>query len=202
MKKVVGIVGSYRKGHVIDDAVSEVLRGAESGGAEVSKIYLVDKNIEFCNNCRNCMQNEGIKRGKCVFNDEMEDILKQIDQADAVVIGSPMNFGTVTALTKRFIERLICYAYWPWGTAMPKFRVKKPTKKAVVITSSCMPSLIGKILSAGDLGGCINLLKKAAKTMGAKTQTDLWFGLAAKNKEDGLDDKGKAKAFAAGKRLV
>ena len=198
MKMVVGIVGSYRKGRVIDDAVSEVLRGAESAGAETSKIYLIDKNIEFCNNCRSCMQQEGTARGKCVFDDDMDEILRQIDDADAIVLGSPMNFGTVTAVTKRFIERLVCYAYWPWGSAMPKFRIKKPTKKAVVITSSAMPALMGRIFAPG----CLNSLKNAAKTMGAKTQAKLWFGLAAKNQSDGLDDKGKAKAFAAGKRLV
>lgn len=26
-----------------------------------------------------------------------------------------MNFGSVTAIMKRFIERLTVYAYWPWG---------------------------------------------------------------------------------------
>jgi len=196
--KVVGIVGSYRKGHVIDDAVSEVLRGAESAGAETSKIYLIDKNIEFCNNCRNCMQQQGTTRGECVYDDDMEEILRQIDSADAIVLGSPMNFGTVTAVTKRFIERLVPYAYWPWGSKMPKIRVKKPTKKAIAITSSCMPSAMGRLLAPG----CINSLKNAAKIMGAKTQSKLWFGLAAKNATDGLNEKGKAKAFAAGKRLV
>ena len=198
MKKVVGIVGSYRKGHVIDDAVSEVLRGAESAGAETSKIYLIDKNIEFCNNCRSCMQEEGAARGKCVFDDDMDGIMRQIDDADAIVLGSPMNFGTVTAVTKRFIERLIPFAYWPWGEKMPKVRTKEMSKKAVVITSSAMPSVMGRIIAPG----CINLLKNAAKAMGAKTQAKLWFGLAAKNAADGLNDKGKEKAFSTGKKLA
>jgi multimeric flavodoxin WrbA len=53
-KKIAGIVGSYRKGRVIDTAVSEILKGAEAHGAEICKIYLIDKHIEFCTNCRNC----------------------------------------------------------------------------------------------------------------------------------------------------
>ena len=30
------------------------------------------------------------------------------------------NFFNVTAVTRRFIERLICYACWPWGKKDPQ----------------------------------------------------------------------------------
>ena len=66
-RKIVGIVGSYRKGGIIDTAVSEALKGAESSGADSVMIYLPDKKIEFCNNCRACTQQPGDKRGKCSF---------------------------------------------------------------------------------------------------------------------------------------
>ena len=36
-KKVVAIIGTYRKGRVIDTAVSEILKGAEAHGAETVK---------------------------------------------------------------------------------------------------------------------------------------------------------------------
>ena len=90
--KVIGIVGSYRKGKTIDSALSAVLEGAEAGGAETKKINLLDKHIEFCTNCRSCTQKkiEG-RRGKCVHNDDMENILSEIDKSDAVVLGSPVN---------------------------------------------------------------------------------------------------------------
>ncbi len=35
--KIVSIVGSYHKGGVIDSAVTEILKGAESSGAKVEK---------------------------------------------------------------------------------------------------------------------------------------------------------------------
>ena len=76
-KKIVGIVGSYRKGRVIDTAVTEVLKGAESAGAETVKINLTEKQIEFCNNCRSCMQQPGDKRGQCVHDDDMKEILQR-----------------------------------------------------------------------------------------------------------------------------
>ena len=109
-KKVIGSVGSYRKGRIIDSAVSAVLEGAREGGAETEKIYLIDKHIEFCTNCRTCTQEkvEG-GRGQCVHNDDMEGILEEIGSADGIVLGSPINFFTVTAVMKSFVERLITY---------------------------------------------------------------------------------------------
>ncbi|MHC4214725.1 MAG: hypothetical protein ACYSWP_15285 [Planctomycetota bacterium] len=41
-KKVIAIIGSYRKGHVIDSAVSAVLEGAAQAGAETEKVYLLE----------------------------------------------------------------------------------------------------------------------------------------------------------------
>ena len=125
--KVVGIGGSYRKGKIIDGAVSAILEGVKSKGAETQKIDLLDKHIEFCTNCRSCSQVKGQGRGKCVHNDEMDSILTDIDNADAIVLGSPINFSNVTAIMKRFIERLIPYAYWPWGKAVcqSKLRLKR-----------------------------------------------------------------------------
>ena len=54
------------------------------------------------------------RRGKCVHNDDMDEILRAVDAADAVVLAAPTNFFNVNALTRRFIERLVPYAYWPW----------------------------------------------------------------------------------------
>jgi multimeric flavodoxin WrbA len=120
--KVLGIVGSYRKGGIIDTAIDEILASAKEEGAEVGKIYLIDKHIEFCTNCRTCAQQQGPQRGKCIHVDDMNSVLEEIESSDAIVLGSPMNFGTVTAVMKRFIERLVCFAYWPWGMGAPKVR--------------------------------------------------------------------------------
>ena len=45
-KKVTAIVGSYRKGGIVDTVIDEILASAEEEGAETGKIYLIDKNIE------------------------------------------------------------------------------------------------------------------------------------------------------------
>ncbi len=132
MKHVVGLVGSYRKGGYIDSTVNEVLSAARDRGAKVEKIFLLDQHIEFCTNCRSCMQEPGPERGKCILEDDMENILEKIAGADSIVIGAPVNFGDVNALTRKFLERCVGYVYWPWGTKVPKMRNKKRTKKKAV----------------------------------------------------------------------
>ncbi|MBI5446452.1 MAG: flavodoxin family protein, partial [Deltaproteobacteria bacterium] len=91
-RKVLGIVGSYRKGGAIDTLVSEVLCAAGEAGAETTKIYLVDRRIEFCTNCRRCTQVPGPDPGPCLHNDDLAEILRAYRLSDGLVLGAPVNF--------------------------------------------------------------------------------------------------------------
>lgn len=172
--KITAIVGSYRKGGVIDTTVDEILTSAREKGAEATKIYLIDRHIEFCRNCRNCTQSEGRQRGECPIVDDMSSILDEIEQSDAIVLASPTNCGSVTAVMQRFHERLVCLAYWPWGTGIPKLRNTLKTKRAVVVASSAAPALIARLLTP-----VVKLLKQSVDALGAKTEAVLFIGLAA-----------------------
>jgi len=199
-KKIVAIVGTYRKGKVIDTAVSEILCGAREQGAETQAIYLLDRHIEFCTNCRTCTQEKDVgRRGKCIHKDDMEEILRALDAADGVVLAAPTNFFNVNALTRRFIERLLPYAYWPWNTkAGPKYRVPKPDKNALVVTATACPAMIARFLIPGSR----RALKIAAKTMGARVSQSLHFDCLAATPESPLSDKARRRARQAGARLA
>jgi putative NADPH-quinone reductase len=197
--KIVAILGTYRKGGVTDSVVDAVLKGAESAGAQTEKIYLIDKHIEFCNNCRACCQEPGTQRGKCVYHDDMDGILDTIEQADAIVFACPMNTGHVTAVTKKFIERLLIYYYWPWGKlAAPKARNKATPRKAIIITSSTMPALLGRLMG----GSFFRFLKKIVQTLGARPIRMLYFGMVAPTPDWKLPDKQLGKCFVAGRQLA
>ncbi|WP_033375406.1 flavodoxin family protein [Spirulina subsalsa] len=161
-QKIVGIIGSYRKHGVIDSLVTEILDEAAKQGAETHKIYLTDYHLEFCTNCRSCLQQPGPERGKCVLKDDMESILDELDQADGFVLGSPVNFGNVTAITRLFLERCVCYGYWPWGEG-PKTRHQKPTKKAILVSASGCPALLARFFL-----GAIDGLKRLATMLKAR----------------------------------
>lgn len=195
--RITVIVGSYRKGGIIDTAVDEILTSAMAEGAAVSKIYLIDKQIEFCTNCRTCMQQAGSKRGECPIVDEMGSVLDEIERSDAVVLASPMNFGTVTAVMKVFIERLACLAYWPWGANAPEMRNSLKQKRAVLVASSAAPALIARLSSP-----LVKLLKQASTVLGARTIGVLFIGLAAREQKQELGARARGKARLLGKKLA
>lgn len=195
--KVLAIVGSYRKGGIIDTAVDEMLFAAREAGAETSKIYLIDRQIEYCTNCRACTQQEGRERGHCPIDDDMRGILDELQSADAMVIGSPMNCGTVTAVMKTFIERLVCFAWWPWGKNAPRIRDNSKARPAVVVASSAAPAMLALFQ-----GRYVKLLKEAAGLLGAHTTGVLFVGLAAKSAQQDIGERSRKKARRLGVQLV
>ncbi|MDD5085051.1 MAG: flavodoxin family protein [Candidatus Omnitrophica bacterium] len=185
-KKIIAIIGSYRKNGITDEAVDVILGALRQKGAETEKIHLTDKRIEFCTNCRCCTQDKAEeRRGKCVFNDDMNGLLSKIDAADGIILASPINLSDATAIMKRFVERLIVYTYWPWGRMIPELRVKKRNKKAVTITSSSCYGWIGKII----MPGAANLMKRTAALTGAKVVKSLHFGRVCMAKGQKLSEK-------------
>lgn len=194
---IAAIVGSYRKGGMVDQAVDEILASASEEGARVTKLYLVDTQIEFCTNCRLCAQQEGAARGICPVADQMAAVLDLVEGCDAIVLASPTNFGTVTAIMKRFIERLVCYAYWPWGMPAPKVRNKETPRRAVLVASSAAPAFLARLMTP-----IVKLLKQAAGLLGAKSVGVLFIGLAAREKQQDLGPGLRKKARLLGKSLA
>jgi NAD(P)H-dependent FMN reductase len=195
--KIVSVIGSYRKCGVIDSAVEAILEGAREKGAETHAIYLTDQHIEFCANCRQCVQAPGLERGKCPQQDDLEPILQEIEAADAVVLGSPVNFYNVTAIYRRFLERLLGYAYWPWGMATPKPRKKRPTRMAALVASSGMPGFCIPLFT-----GTAKTLRRSARMLGAKPVASLWIGLAAMEPNHSLSARNRERARRIGRKLA
>ncbi len=195
--KILGMVGSYRKNGIIDSLVSATLSSAEALGATTKKIYLSDAHIEFCSNCRQCTQEPGVEPGTCVHFDDVAAILSEWKECDGLVMGSPVNFFNVTAVTRKFMERLVCFSYWPWGQPGPKMRSKLRDKKAVLITASAMPAFMGWIFT-----GAPRALRLIAKTMGAQPIKTIFVGLAGQQQHPTLSGKAIRQAQAAGRQLV
>ena len=196
-RKVVAIVGSYRKGGTTDSAVEAILEGAREKGAETQTVYLVLEHLEFCTNCRRCTQEPGAERGKCPHQDGLESILEKIEAADAVVLGSPVNHGNVTAITRLFLERLGGFCYWPWGAHAPVPRSQRRPRKAALVSSCAMPPAFLPLLT-----GAPKALRRTAQLLGAKPVGHLWIGFAAQRQHNPLSEKNRARAREIGRRLV
>ena len=103
--KVIGIAGSPRRGGNTDLLLAEILRGAASRGAEVKAIVLNDLKITPCQHCDACLE-----KGKWRIEDDMQTIYRELEEADRIVIASPIQFMGVTAQAKAMIDR--CQALW------------------------------------------------------------------------------------------
>jgi multimeric flavodoxin WrbA len=120
---VIGINGSPRKEWNTATLVAKALEGAAAQGATTELFHLYDLDFKGCKSCFACKMRGGKSYGKCVLNDDLAPVLEKIAAADALVIGSPIYFGTVTGETRCFLERLL-FPYLtytvPYGTLFPR----------------------------------------------------------------------------------
>ncbi len=98
--KVLGIAGSPRFGSNTDILLGEVLKGAESKGAETKLIHVANLNIMACDHCDSC-----IRTGECHFQDDMQKVYKEMEQADRVVLAAPLQFMGLPSQLKALIDR-------------------------------------------------------------------------------------------------
>lgn len=120
---VIGINGSPRKQWNTATLVDKALEGAAAQGATMELVHLYDLDFKGCKSCFACKTRGGKSYGKCVLKDDLAPVLEKIAAADALVIGSPIYFGTVTGETRSFLERLL-FQYLtytvPYGTLFPR----------------------------------------------------------------------------------
>jgi multimeric flavodoxin WrbA len=102
--KVLGIVGSPRKGGNTEILVREALTAVKEAGAEIEIVLVADKNIVGCDGCSSCRQT-----GVCRIKDDMQPLYKQLETADAVVFGTPVYFHNVTAQAKAIMDRMFLF---------------------------------------------------------------------------------------------
>ena len=106
--KVIAINGSPRKGWNTATLLNRALEGAASEGVETELIHLYDLNFKGCTSCFACKLKDGNSYGRCALKDELTPVLKQIEEeADAIILGSPIYFGTFSGEMRSFMERLM-----------------------------------------------------------------------------------------------
>jgi multimeric flavodoxin WrbA len=98
--RVLGVVGSPRRGGNTETLVDEVLRGAEEAGATVEKVILSEMDVRPCMACNAC-----VKNGGCVQEDGMRRLLDSMMSSGAWVLGTPVYWWGPTAQFKAFMDR-------------------------------------------------------------------------------------------------
>ncbi|MEI6100352.1 MAG: flavodoxin family protein [Eubacteriales bacterium] len=105
--KVIAINGGPRKNWNTATLMAEALKGAEQAGAQTELIHLYDLNYKGCTSCFACKLKGGKSYGMCAVQDDLQPVLRKIEQADALLLGSPIYLGNVTGEMRSFMERLV-----------------------------------------------------------------------------------------------
>ena len=104
--KLLGIMGSPRKGGNTDILLDGALQEAQSNGFKVSKISLRSKKIAPCNGCLKCTRS-----GKCVIKDDMEEIYEEMIESDGIIWATPVYFWSMSSHTKTVMDRTYALLY-------------------------------------------------------------------------------------------
>jgi multimeric flavodoxin WrbA len=99
---VLGFVGSPRKGSNTDLLISAVLEGAASNGNSTSKVYLYEVDLSPCVDCRACKN--GLQ--ECAIIDGMQTLYPKLEDADAIVFGTPLYWYGPSGKMKLLLDRL------------------------------------------------------------------------------------------------
>jgi multimeric flavodoxin WrbA len=104
--KIIGFNGSPRKKWNTATLLNKALEGAASKGAQTELIHLFDLKYSGCISCFSCKLKGGKSYGKCAVKDDLQPILGRIEEADAIILGSPVYIGAATGAMRSFLERL------------------------------------------------------------------------------------------------
>ncbi|MBQ3735085.1 MAG: flavodoxin family protein [Bacteroidales bacterium] len=82
-------------------ALSIVAKELEDNGIEAEIVHVGHKDIHGCIACGKCAET-----GKCIFNDMVNEVAPKFEQADALVVGSPVYYAGVAGTMNSFLDRL------------------------------------------------------------------------------------------------
>lgn len=136
--KVLAFNGSPRKEWNTAILLNKALKGAASKGAETELVHLYDLNYKGCISCFACKKKDGKSYGKCAVRDGLTPILSKIEEADGIILGSPVYFGTASAEMRAFMERLL-YPYIVYD-AIPSVHIKKRANTGFIYTMGATES--------------------------------------------------------------
>lgn len=125
-KKILILNGSPRLQGNTAQMVAQFKRGAEESGHEVTVFDLKGMNI---NACLGCCHGGKDADSPCVQKDDMERIYPVYEQADVLVLASPMYYWSVTAILKTAFDRL-------FAVAEKDANYRNPHKETVLLMAS------------------------------------------------------------------
>lgn len=108
--KILAFNGSPRLNGNTATMLNHAVAGAESKGAVVETFNLYRMKFSGCVSCFTCKRLDKERPVVCAVKDELQPVLEKVRTIDAIIIATPVYFGSETASTRALIERL-CFPY-------------------------------------------------------------------------------------------
>ncbi len=99
--KVLMINGSPKANGNTAIALREMQQVFEQEGIEVEYVHVGHLPVRSCIACGHCYES-----GKCVFDDIVNETAKKFEEADGLVVGSPVYYASANATLVAFLTRL------------------------------------------------------------------------------------------------
>ena len=99
--KVLLINGSPRLNGNTSIALNELDKTFNEEGIETETIQIGTKDIRGCIACGTCYKNH-----KCIFNDIVNEVAPKFEEADGLVIASPVYYASANGTLISFLDRL------------------------------------------------------------------------------------------------
>lgn len=133
--KILAINGSPHKNGNTYKLISEIFRGASENNHQCEIVHLVDLNLDYCNWCEKCYET-----GICPIEDGFQEHLKQLFEADILIVATPSFNRSVTGYVKNWLDRFctsqLIYEVDEQRNVTMRSRVPKD-KKAIIIVQGC-----------------------------------------------------------------
>ncbi len=125
------IAGSPRRGGNTELLLDKAIEGAQSIGAEITKLVLNEMDFVPCQNCGVCST-----EGRCRFEDDMVQVYDAIESCDRFIVAVPIYFTTVSAQAKAMIDR--CQPYWARKFLLKRKRLEGD-RRGIMLSVSGFP---------------------------------------------------------------
>ena len=99
--KVLMLNGSPRANGNTSVALKEMEQVFKDNGIETEIILVGNKDIRGCIACGSCYE-----KGKCVFNDMVNELALKFEEADGLVVASPVYYASANATLIACLDRL------------------------------------------------------------------------------------------------
>jgi len=133
--KILAINGSPHKDGNTFTLISEIFQGARENNHQCEIVHLVDLHLNYCNWCGECYET-----GVCPINDGFQEHLKQLFEADILIVATPSFNRTVTGYIKNWLDRFctsqLIYEVDELKNVTKRSRVPS-NKKAIIIVQGC-----------------------------------------------------------------